>query len=48
MVNGRVGAKAEHFLNYIYNVMDVLDRTDKKGHYLIMDDALTPQARYVP
>ena len=39
VVSGRVGTRTEHFLTYISNVMDVLDRNDMKGHYLVMDNA---------
>ena len=38
-VSGRVGTRTEHFLAYISNVMDVLDRNDMKGNYLVMDNA---------
>jgi hypothetical protein len=34
VVNGRVGTRTEHFLTYISNVMDVLDRNNMKGNYL--------------
>ena len=39
VVSGRIGTRTEHFLAYISNVMDVLDRNDMKGHYLVMDNA---------
>src|ERR1700731_4176229 len=39
VVNGRVGTRTEHFLTHISNVMDVLDRNNMKGHYLVMDNA---------
>ena len=39
VVSGRVGTRTEHFLIYISNVMDVLDRNDIKRHYLVMDNA---------
>jgi transposase len=39
VVSGRVGTRTEHFLAYISNVMDVLDRNNMKGHYLVMDNA---------
>jgi transposase len=39
VVNGRVRTRTEHFLTYISNVMDVLDRNNMKGHYLVMDNA---------
>jgi hypothetical protein len=41
MVSGRIGTGTEHFLAHISNVMDVQDRLDMKGHYLVMDNALT-------
>jgi hypothetical protein len=31
--------KAEHFLAYISNVINVLDRKNMKGNYLVMDNA---------
>lgn len=45
-INGRVGTRTEHFLNYISNVMDVLDKNNMKGHHLVMDNAPihTPEA----
>jgi transposase len=39
VVSGRIGTRTEHFLTYISNVMDVLDRNDMKGHFLVMDNA---------
>src|ERR1700730_1687124 len=39
VISGRVGTRTEHFLTYISNVMDVLDRNDMKGHYIVMDNA---------
>jgi DDE superfamily endonuclease len=39
VLSGRVGTRTEHFLAYISNVMDVLDRNIMKGQYLIMDNA---------
>lgn len=38
-VNGRIGTRTGHFLSYISNVMDVLDKRDMKGHYIVMDNA---------
>jgi hypothetical protein len=32
VLNGRVGTRTEHFLAYISNVMDVLDRNIMKGN----------------
>jgi transposase len=39
VVNGRIGTRTEHYLAYLSNVMDVLDRNNMKGHYLVMDNA---------
>jgi hypothetical protein len=39
VVSGRVGTRTEHFLAYISHMMDVLDRNNMKGHYLVMDNA---------
>jgi transposase len=39
MIRGQVGTRTEHFLTYLSNVIDVLDRNDMKGHYLVMDNA---------
>ena len=39
VVNGRIGTRTEHYLAYLSNVMDVLDRNEMKGHYLVMDNA---------
>ena len=38
-VNGRIGTRTEHFLAYVSNVMDVLDKTNMQGYYLVMDNA---------
>ncbi|KAG1532924.1 hypothetical protein G6F51_012873 [Rhizopus arrhizus] len=35
----RVGTRTEHYLAYLSNVMDVLDKNDMKGFYLVMDNA---------
>ena len=39
VVNGRIGTRMEHYLAYLSNVMDVLDRNNMKGHYFVMDNA---------
>jgi hypothetical protein len=39
VVNGGVGTRTEHYLAYLSNVMDVLDRNNMNGHYLVMDNA---------
>jgi hypothetical protein len=41
VINGRVGRRTEHFLAYISNVIDVLNRHGIKGNYLAMDNAPT-------
>lgn len=35
----RVGTRTEHYLAYLSNVMDVLDKNNMKGFYLVMDNA---------
>ncbi|KAG0874569.1 hypothetical protein G6F16_003693 [Rhizopus arrhizus] len=35
----KVGTRAEHYLNYLSNVMDVLGRNNMGGFYLVMDHA---------
>ncbi|KAG1050024.1 hypothetical protein G6F43_007677 [Rhizopus delemar] len=37
-VNGKVGTRTEHYLAYLTNVMDTLDKSDMKGQYLVMDN----------
>src|ERR1700730_9388499 len=39
VVKGRIVTRTEHYLAYLSNVMNVLDRNDVKGHYLVMDNA---------
>ena len=39
VVKGRIGTRTEHYLAYLSNIMDVLDRNEMKGHYLVMDNA---------
>ena len=39
VVTGRIGTRTEHYLAYLSNVMNVLDRNNMKGHYLVMDNA---------
>lgn len=38
-INGRVGTRSEHFLAYLNNMMDCLDRNGLQGYYLVMDNA---------
>ena len=33
-VNGRIGTRTEHFLAYLSNVMNVLDKNKMQGYYL--------------
>ncbi|CEP16601.1 hypothetical protein [Parasitella parasitica] len=35
----RVGTRTEHFLFYLNNVMDVLDKNNLRGFYIVMDNA---------
>ncbi|KAG0759456.1 hypothetical protein G6F22_019373 [Rhizopus arrhizus] len=35
----KVGTRAEHYLSYLSNVMDILDRNNMRGFYLVMDNA---------
>jgi hypothetical protein len=32
ITNARIGTRTEHYLTYLPNVMDVLDRQSKKGY----------------
>jgi hypothetical protein len=41
MVSGRIGTGTERFLAYVSNVMDVLDRNEMEGYYLVMDNVVT-------
>ncbi|KAI8877127.1 hypothetical protein K501DRAFT_198837, partial [Backusella circina FSU 941] len=38
-VNARIGTQSEHFISFISNVMDTLDKHDMHGRYIIMDNA---------
>jgi hypothetical protein len=38
-LNGRIGTRTEHFLAYLSNVMDVLEKNKLQGYYLVMDNA---------
>ena len=35
----RVGTRTEHFLFYLNNVMDMLDKNNLRGFYIVMDNA---------
>lgn len=35
----KIGTRNEHFLSYLGNVMDVLDKNELKGCYIVMDNA---------
>lgn len=39
VVGGRIGTRTKHFLAYISKVIDVLDRHNMKGYYLVLDNA---------
>jgi hypothetical protein len=39
VVKGRIGTRTQHYLVYFSNVMDVLDKNNMKGQYLVMDNA---------
>ena len=39
ITNARIGTRTEHYLTYLSNVMDVLDRHSMKGYYLVLDNA---------
>ncbi|EIE92242.1 hypothetical protein G6F46_002362 [Rhizopus delemar] len=39
-VNSRVGARSEHFIEFLIGVMDILDQFDMKGCYLVVDNAV--------
>jgi transposase len=38
-INGKVGTRAEHFLAYLNNVMNTLDKNNIKGQDIVMDNA---------
>lgn len=38
-INGKVGTRTEHFLAYITNVMNTLDKNNIKGQHIVMDNA---------
>ncbi|KAG2215655.1 hypothetical protein INT45_008403 [Circinella minor] len=39
VLNGRIGTRTEHFIEFLNKVMDVLDENGMKGRYLVMDNA---------
>lgn len=39
LVNGRVGTRTTHYLQFLQKTMDVLDANDLRGRYLVMDNA---------
>jgi hypothetical protein len=39
-VNGRIGTRTSHYLNYLSSTMDALDANGMKGRYLVMDNPL--------
>lgn len=46
-VNGKVGTRTEHYLSYLSNVMDVMDKNGMKGHYIVMDNAPIHKPRVI-
>ncbi|OAD81571.1 hypothetical protein PHYBLDRAFT_73469 [Phycomyces blakesleeanus NRRL 1555(-)] len=38
-VNGQIGTRTQHYLDFLSHTMDVLDSQSMQGHYLIMDNA---------
>jgi hypothetical protein len=46
VITGRIGTRTEHYLAYLSNIMDVLDRTTKRVFTFVMDNApiYTPAA----
>ena len=38
-INSKVGTSTEHFLAYLTNVMNTLDKNNIKGQYIVMDNA---------
>jgi transposase len=38
-INGKVGTRTEHFLVYLTNVMNTLDKNNIKGQYIVMNNA---------
>ncbi|OAD73062.1 hypothetical protein PHYBLDRAFT_146375 [Phycomyces blakesleeanus NRRL 1555(-)] len=38
-VNGRIGTRTQHYLDFLSHTMDVLDSQGMQGRYLIMDNA---------
>jgi transposase len=38
-VSERVGTRTEHFLNYLKTLLNVLDASNLKGYYILMDNA---------
>lgn len=39
VVNGRIGTRTTHYLQFLASTMDVLDQNDMKGRFLVMDNA---------
>lgn len=39
-VNSRIGTQSEHFMQFISNVMDTLNKCGMFGRYLILDNAV--------
>lgn len=41
------GTNSSHFALFLSNLMDTLDKMDKKGMYLVMDNAPIPKTEYI-
>ena len=41
VVTGRIGTRTEHYLAYLSSVMNVLDKNNMQGYYLVMDNTPT-------
>jgi hypothetical protein len=44
VITGRIGTRTEHYLAYLSNIMDVLDRNNKKGLYLCNGQCANPHS----
>src|ERR1700733_12272837 len=44
VITGRIGTRTEHYLSYLSNIMDVLDRNNKKGLYLCNGQCANPHS----
>jgi hypothetical protein len=39
IINARIGTHTEHYVAFISNVMDILDKHQMQRHYMVMDNA---------